>query len=81
MRVEVNRNTRLLDSQSEKIFDTWGVNFYTITVMVTSLILNVLYAITFYKAWMGTRYPFIVWLITLFFLSNLGGGLAAIFSH
>jgi len=67
--------------QPDRILDTWGIDFYTITVVVTSSILVVLYSLTFYKAWIGTRYPFIIWLIGLLFLSNVGAGLAAIYSH
>ena len=57
------------------------MNFYTWTVEITALLLVVAYAVTFCKAWMGTRYPFILVLITLLFVSSLGSGMAGMFEH
>ena len=65
----------------KKVHDTWGVEFYTWSVEISALILVCAYAITFCKAWAGTRYPFILLLITLLFFSNLGAGMAGIYGH
>ena len=67
---------------SDKEFKhTWGVEFYNWTVEITALVLVVAYGITFCRVWAGTRYPFILVLTTLLFLSSMGSGMAGMYNH
>ena len=63
------------------VHNSWGVSFYSWTIEISALILVCGYAITFCKAWAGTRYPFILVLITLLFLSSFASGMAALSGH
>ena len=59
----------------------WAVDFYAVTVETCSILMVIVYAVTFYRACKGTAYPFILCLISLLFVSNVGSGLAAYASH
>ena len=60
---------------------SWGVDFYVFSIETCSFILIILYIFIFVKVWKGTRYPFILFLIVLFLLSNLCMMLMAYFRH
>ena len=69
------------DPQAERLQHTWGVDFYTIVIESTAIVLVILYTYVFVKVYQGTKYPFILFLIVLFIVSNLCVGLMAFFCH
>ena len=64
-----------------RLGDTWGLDVFLITVVVIDTILFFLYGLTFHRVWHGTRYPFIVFLVTLLFVSCIAGPISAGLLH
>ena len=60
---------------------TWAVDLYFYVVVGLSSILIILYIWTFYKAWAGTRYSFILILVCLMAIGAIGGLGSAFFMH
>ena len=60
---------------------TWAIDFYAYMVSIIDCILIIVYMFTFYKAWKGTRYVFILILTVLLLLGNVGSLGAAISLH
>ena len=53
-------------------YDSWALHFYYITTLTTSSLLIFAYSFTIYKAWKGTFFRFVIALLTLLILSNIG---------
>ena len=60
---------------------TWSVDLYFYVVVGLSSILIILYMWTLYKAWVGTRYSFILILVCLMAIGAIGGLGSAFFMH
>lgn len=69
------------DPYAERIVHTWGIDFYTITTEITCIVLVFLYSFVLYKVCRGSRYPFIIFLIVLFLISNLSEAIMAYFLY
>ena len=48
------------------------IKTYVWSLMVPSAVLLPVYAVTFYKVWVGTRYKLVLVLNTLLFVANVG---------
>lgn len=59
----------------------WGLRLYTIVILIMSCVMLIFYSISLYKICKGTRYLFVITLIIMFILSNIGNAGNAIFSH
>ena len=64
-----------------RILHTWSIDFYVFTDCIVDCMLLLVYMFTFYKAWKGTRYKFILILTVLLFFGSVGGLGAAITLH
>ncbi len=60
---------------------TWALDMYLLVITTTNGILILAELYVLYKAMVGTRYKFIIFLIILLILSNLGGILSSIYIH
>ena len=68
------------DSGDTDLEAGWGQEFYTIVILGMSCVMLIFYSISLYKICKGTRYLFVITLIIMFILSNIGNAGNAIFS-
>ena len=68
-------------SENPDPYDSWALHLYAITTITTSSSLIVAYSFTIYKAWKGTFFRFVIALLTLLILSNIGQIGCSYFSH
>jgi len=59
----------------------WSVDLYYYVTLICDSILLLAYIYTFFKAWTGTRYSFILLLVTLLTLSSVMGIVGAIYTR
>ena len=65
----------------KRLEHTWVLDMYLCVIIVTNLFCISAYMFVFYKALIGTRYQFIMLMLTLLILSNIGGISSAAFVH
>ena len=66
---------------NDKPYDSWAFQLYFISTLTTSTLLIFAYSFTIYKAWKGTFFRFVIALLTLLILSNIGQIGLSYFSH
>ena len=66
---------------NEHPYDSWALQFYFISTITMSTFLIFAYSFTIYKAWKGTFFRFVIALLTLLILSNIGQIGLSYYSH
>ena len=70
-----------MSSEDSDDFETWGEQLYTDVVISASSLMLVFYGMTLFKALQGTSYAFVIILIILFMISNIGSIGAGYYNH
>ena len=71
----------LASAENNKMYDTWSQHMYTVVVITLAASLILMYVVTLCKVCHGTSFSFIVTLIVLLIVSNIGYIGATSFDH